>query len=86
MSIQFFLPCCSLQEGAGTALCKQLQVVPVESTDSSTSSGAQLVMELLQEILIRAPDAQWARARLAKLQLQLGQYDEAVISHQAAIR
>jgi hypothetical protein len=44
------------------------------------------LQQLLEEMLTKAPDAQWGRARLAGLQLQLRQYQPAVTNYQAAIR
>jgi hypothetical protein len=70
---------CVLQEGAGNALCDLLQA-------SRGAQAASLEAKLLEEMLLRAPDAQWARSRLARLQLQTGQYEQAVTSFQGAIR
>ncbi|WIA10335.1 hypothetical protein OEZ85_010527 [Tetradesmus obliquus] len=66
-------------EGAGNALCDLLQA-------SRGAQAASLEAKLLEEMLLRAPDAQWARSRLARLQLQTGQYEQAVASFQSAIR
>jgi tetratricopeptide (TPR) repeat protein len=90
------------QAGAGNALCDLLSAraaaaaAAAAAADPSSSAAAsaaaaadsQLALEgqLLEELLVRAPDAQWARARLAGLQLQLRQYEPAVSSYQAAIR
>jgi cobalamin biosynthesis protein CbiD len=55
---------------------------------AAAAADSQLALEqqLLEEMLVRAPDALWARARLAGLQLQLRQYAAAVGSFQDAIR
>ncbi|WIA30388.1 hypothetical protein OEZ86_000474 [Tetradesmus obliquus] len=66
-------------EGAGNALCDLLQA-------SRGAQAASLEAKLLEEMLLRAPDAQWAHSRLARLQLQTGQYEQAVASFQSAIR
>ncbi|KAF6252995.1 hypothetical protein COO60DRAFT_1704042 [Scenedesmus sp. NREL 46B-D3] len=66
-------------EGAGNELCDLLQV-------SRGAQAASLEAKLLEEMLLRAPDAHWARGRLARLQLQTGQYEQAVASFQGAIR
>jgi hypothetical protein len=95
-----FLP--APQAGAGNALCDLLSAraaaaaAAAAAADPSSSAAAsaaaaadsQLALEgqLLEELLVRAPDAHWARARLAGLQLQLRQYEPAVSSYQAAIR
>jgi hypothetical protein len=70
---------CIMQEGAGNALCHLLQA-------SRGAQAASLEARLLDEMLLRAPDAHWARSRLASLQLQTGQYEQAVTSFQGAIR
>jgi hypothetical protein len=70
---------CVPQEGAGNGLCDLLQA-------SRGAQAALLEAKLLEEMLLRAPDAQWARSRLARLQLQTGQYEQAVTSFQGAIR
>lgn len=90
------------QAGAGNALCNLLSsraaaaAAAAAAADPSSSAAlaaaaaadSQLALEgqLLEELLVRAPDAHWARARLAGLQLQLREYDAAVGSYQAAIR
>lgn len=76
---------CYLQEGAGSALCDQLHTTSSGDTAAGVD-GKQLELQLLQEILLRAPDAHWARVRLGRLQLELGRYQEAVTAYQAAIR
>lgn len=91
-----------VQAGAGNALCDLLSeraaaaAAAVSAADPSSSAAtaaaaaaeSQLALEgqLLEELLVRAPDAYWARARLAGLQLQLRQHEAAVNSYQAAIR
>lgn len=98
----FFGAALDLQAGAGNALCDLLSAraaaaaaaaaVADPSSSAATAAAAaaenQLALEgqLLEELLVRAPDAHWARARLAGLQLQLRQYESAVSSYQAAIR
>lgn len=81
------------QEGAGNALCDLLEArsspaAAVAAEDEAGAAGAATALEqqLLQEMLLRAPDAQWARSRLARLQLVAGQYEAAVAAYQAAIR
>lgn len=64
------------QASAGDGLCRLL---------AATSSSA-LETRLCEEILDRAPDAHWAKARLAYIQLAQQKYTEAVASFQAAIR
>jgi hypothetical protein len=58
------------------------------ATAAAAAAESQLALEgqLLEELLVRAPDAHWATVRLAGLQLQLRQYEAAVSSYQAAIR
>ncbi|KAF8069413.1 SKI3 [Scenedesmus sp. PABB004] len=66
-------------EGAGNALCDLLH---------ARGGGGAPALEggLLAEMLARAPDAAWARVRLARLELERGRYEPAVAAHQAAIR
>eukprot|EP00879_Flechtneria_rotunda_P010701 GHRR01011183.1.p1 GENE.GHRR01011183.1~~GHRR01011183.1.p1 ORF type:complete len:1628 (+),score=649.14 GHRR01011183.1:120-5003(+) len=73
--------------GSGNALCDLLasRLSTPPSPDAADAAPA-LEQLLLQEILSRAADAQWARARLARLQLEIGSYTEALTAYQAAIR
>lgn len=83
---------CDLLSARAAAAAAAAASAADSSSSAATAAAAaaenQLALEgqLLEELLVRAPDAHWATARLAGLQLQLRQYDAAVSSYQAAIR
>lgn len=83
---------CDLLSARAAAAAAAAASAADSSSSAATAAAAaaenQLALEgqLLEELLVRAPDAHWATARLAGLQLQLRQYEAAVSSYQAAIR